>query len=170
MATMTSKHGKLIGLFVIIMMLFIIAMSNYTRQYTVHEITIDTISTDTIVNDTVFTDLTKDSFYRYCAFDSIRFPDVVWAQARHESGNFSSPLYRNKNNFLGLYDSRRKQYMEFDHWTDCLTAYRRYVQYKYTGRDEIGEYISWLEDMGYAEDPEYTVKIERMMRCELALE
>lgn len=58
---------------------------------------------------------TKEEFYGFCIENSIMHHDVVWAQARHESGNFTSEMYKNKRNCLGLYDSRNKRYMSFDH-------------------------------------------------------
>lgn len=107
----------------------------------------------------------REAFYWFCRSNSILYPEVVWAQARQESGNFTSTIYETKNNCLGLYNSKKKSYMSFSHWTDCLIAYRDRVQYRYSGSsDNTEEYLSWLTDIGYAEDPEYITKVRNIMR------
>ncbi len=47
----------------------------------------------------------------------VKEPKIVLAQAKLESGNFTSNLFINKNNFLGLYNSRKKEFFEFNHWS-----------------------------------------------------
>lgn len=109
-------------------------------------------------------ELTKYNFFLACSELKIKFPEVVYAQSRLESGNFKSSHHRNKNNFLGIYDSKRKRYMSFDHWTDCLLAYRDKVQYRYRRNLDMEDYLSWLVEIGYAEDPEYISKVRRLLR------
>lgn len=108
---------------------------------------------------------TRELFYQFCCDNSILYPEVVWAQARLESGNFRSAMYQTKNNCLGLYDSRNRRYMSFSHWTECLIAYRDKVQYRFTGASDNTEvYLSWLVRIGYASDADYVSKIRKMMR------
>lgn len=109
-------------------------------------------------------DLTKDNFFTVCSILEIKHPDVVYAQARLESGNFTSSHYRNRNNFLGIYDSKRKRYMSFDHWTDCLVAYRDKVQYRYKRNSDREDYLCWLVETGYAQDPNYISKLRKMLK------
>jgi hypothetical protein len=55
--------------------------------------------------------------------------------------------------------------MSFSHWTECLIAYRDKLQYRYTGvPDDTETYLSWLTEIGYAEDPEYITRIKNIMR------
>ena len=120
----------------------------------------------TVGTDTVYSleKPTKELFYRFCNENSILYPEVVWAQARHETGNFTSSIYKKKKNCLGLYDSYKKRYMSFSHWTECLIAYRDKLQYRYTGvPDDTETYLSWLTEIGYAEDPEYITRIKNIM-------
>ncbi len=108
---------------------------------------------------------TKEMFYGFCIDNSVLYPEVVWAQARLESGNFKTKSYTNTNNCLGIYDSKRHRYASFDHWTDCVIAYRDRVQYRYTGSTaNAEEYLSWLIEIGYAEDKNYLSKIRTIMR------
>lgn len=107
-------------------------------------------------------DLTKENFFLVCKIYDIKFPEIVYAQARLESGNFKSKLFQTKNNFLGLYNSKIKDFYEFDHWTDCLLGYRDLLQFKYTGDDNQETYYKFLKDLPYAMDPEYIKKVRRI--------
>ena len=108
---------------------------------------------------------TKEQFTKTCDSLGIHHSNVVWAQARLESGNFTSAHFMNRNNCLGIYDSKNKRYASFASWQDCLIAYRDKVQYKCktTGcTDE--EYIKWLIRMGYASDSTYETKVLKIVR------
>ena len=76
---------------------------------------------------------------------------VVLAQAILETGWFTSSVCRNKNNLFGLTNPRTGQYYEFDHWTESVKAYYTKVQYRYKG----GNYLLWLDEIGYAEKKTY---------------
>lgn len=89
----------------------------------------------------------------------IKEPKIVLAQAKLESGNFTSTLFKKKNNFLGLYNSRKRQYFEFDHWSECILAYKRMIEYKHR---EGEDYYHFLDRIGYAEDPNYLDKVRRI--------
>lgn len=122
---------------------------------------------DSAVEDTeeVLPELTVENFMSVCESLSIQHSNVVYAQSVLESGNFTSKQFKTKNNFLGLYDSKNKRYMSFDHWTECLLAYRDKVQYRYRGSSyDTEEYLCWLEKIGYAEDTFYTKKLRKILR------
>lgn len=126
--------------------------------------TIDSIQTQT--DTLVLTDLkiSRDNFFLVCNVLEIKFPEVVYAQARLESGNFTSAHFKNRNNCLGIYDSKRKRYMSFNHWTDCLLAYRDKVQYRYKRNSDREDYLRWLVETGYAQDPNYISKVRKMLK------
>lgn len=116
---------------------------------------VDTLKVDTL-------QLTKENFFKACEYYDIKFPEIVWAQARLESGNFKSNVYKTKNNFLGLTNAKIRDYYTFSHWTDCLRGYKNSVQYKYKGDDTTQSYYTWLRDLPYAEDPHYISKVKRI--------
>jgi flagellum-specific peptidoglycan hydrolase FlgJ len=123
---------------------------------------VDTTAVDTVPMTEL--EMSKDNFFSVCEMLSIKHPEVVYAQARLESGNFTSSHYVKRNNFLGIYDSRNHRYMSFEHWTDCLVAYRDKVQYRYKRNADRNDYMNWLVEIGYAEDPDYINKIKRMVK------
>lgn len=95
--------------------------------------------------------LTINNLLREIRKNGIKHEKVVLAQAILETGWFTSYVCRNKNNLFGLVNPRTGQFYEFDHWTESVKAYYTKVQYRYKG----GNYLLWLDEMGYAEKTTY---------------
>lgn len=123
------------------------------------------VDTSRIVKDTSFLEEELNDSVLLLALNhyDVKHPVKVLAQAKLESGNFQSSLYKKKNNFLGLYDSKRKRYFKFNHWTDCILAYKSMVEYR--KRDGENHY-KFLKRIKYANDPRY---IERLKEIEKSL-
>lgn len=96
-------------------------------------------------------ELTIPNLYKEIIRNGILYPKIVLAQAILETGWFRSSVCRNKHNLFGLTNPRTGKYYEFNHWTESVRAYYTKVQYKYKG----GNYLLWLDEIGYAEDPQY---------------
>ena len=104
-------------------------------------------------------DLTIPNLYAEIIRNGIRHPKIVLAQAILETGWFTSPVCRNKHNLFGLTNPRTGKYFEFGHWTESVRAYYTKVQYRYKG----GNYLLWLRNIGYAEDPRYVRSLSRIL-------
>ena len=89
----------------------------------------------------------------------VQHPRIVLAQAILETGWLRSPVCRAKNNLFGLTNPRTGEYYEFDHWSDSVRGYRTLVQYRYRG----GNYYDWLDKIGYAEAPDYTIALKKLV-------
>ena len=110
---------------------------------------------DIIKAENQLPELTIPNLYKEIIRNGILYPKIVLAQAILETGWFRSSVCRNKHNLFGLTNPRTGKYYEFNHWTESVRAYYTKVQYKYKG----GNYLLWLDEMGYAEDPNYLVEI-----------
>ena len=104
-------------------------------------------------------ELTIPNLYKEIIRNGIRHPKIVLAQAILETGWFTSPVCRNRHNLFGLTNPRTGKYFEFGHWTESVRAYYTKVQYKYNG----GNYLLWLKNIGYAEDPRYVRSLSRIL-------
>lgn len=105
-------------------------------------------------------ELTIPNLYKEIIRNGILYPKIVLAQAILETGWFRSSICRNKHNLFGLTNPRTKEYYEFNHWTESVKAYYTKVQYKYKG----GNYLLWLDEIGYAEDSNYIIIIIKLMK------
>ena len=89
----------------------------------------------------------------------VKYPKSVLAQAKLESGNFTSDHCVYGNNFLGLYNSRKGKYFKFDHWTECIEGYKDMIEYKLRDGED---YYKFLKRIGYASDPNYISKVRQI--------
>lgn len=96
-------------------------------------------------------ELTIPNLYKEIIRNGILYPKIVLAQAILETGWFRSSVCRNKHNLFGLTNPHTGKYYKFNHWTESVRAYYTKVQYKYKG----GNYLLWLEEIRYAENPMY---------------
>ena len=104
-------------------------------------------------------ELTIPNLYKEIIRNGILYPKIVLAQAILETGWFCSSVCQNKHNLFGLTNPRTGKYYEFNHWTESVRAYYTKVQYKYKG----GNYLLWLDEIGYAEDSDYVLVITKIL-------
>jgi len=111
-------------------------------------------------NDESLPELTIPNLLAEIKKNNIKYPKIVLAQAILETGWFKSSVCRNKHNLFGLTNPRTGKYYEFNHWTDSVKAYYSKVQYKFKG----GNYLLWLDKIGYAEDKTYVRALIRVLK------
>lgn len=94
-------------------------------------------------------------------------PDIILKQARIESGNFTSKVYRENNNMFGMKYPRKRPtvaigenrgYAVYNTWQEGVLDYVLWQLYTAKGL-ERDEYLHHL-DMNYAEDTLYIQKIK----------
>lgn len=105
-------------------------------------------------------ELTIPNLYKEIIRNGILYPKIVLAQAILETGWFRSSVCLNKHNLFGLTNPRTGKYYEFNHWTESVRAYYTKVQYKYKG----GNYLLWLDEIGYAENPNYIITVIKLIK------
>lgn len=118
---------------------------------------------DTIINEQpkFFSQTPKEGLEEALSYYGLKHKDIVYAQAILETGHFKSDLCLNGNNLFGLYDSKNHRYYTFDHWKDCVIAYKEMIQYKYKNGDD---YLNFLKEIGYAGDSEYICKLKKLIK------
>ena len=103
----------------------------------------------------------EDGLMEALIYYEVQYPQIVYAQALIETGNFKSNLCLNSNNLFGLYNSSRGRYHRFDHWTESVVAYKNFIQRRYKPPED---YYKFLQRIGYAEDPNYISKLKKVVK------
>jgi len=103
---------------------------------------------------------TKELVMQACEYYNIQHPEIVVAQSILETGYYRSKNCKVNNNLFGLYNSNKKDYYKFNHWTESVEAYYILVQYRY----KEGDYYNWLQTIGYAEDSLYINKVKEIVK------
>jgi len=102
----------------------------------------------------------------------IKYPDIVFAQAILESGNFTSKLFKTHNNLFGMkVPSKRKTtalnkkgYAKYDSVDDSIQDYYLFQQYVMRNKEMTrDEYIRFI-GRNYAEDKNYINKINKTIK------
>lgn len=109
------------------------------------------------------TDFTEEKLIEYIDELNIKFPHIVLAQARLESGNFKSKIFKENNNLFGMKEAKQRistnkgtnlGHAKYDSWKECVLDYALY-QATYLSKFKTEEqYYSYLAD-NYAANGRY---------------
>ena len=148
-------------LYLIIISLVCIVIALISKAGTYKEMALqrDTVYVKVVQLDTIYlakldgreVDLSgspKENLYDALKFYGVKYPDVVYAIAVVETGDFTSELCTKYYNLFGLYDSANKKYYHFNSWHESIIAYRDIVESKYKGEEG---YYHFLDKLPYAE-------------------
>ena len=112
------------------------------------------------VNDTILYDFLKENGAWY--------PDILLKQAKIESGNYTSAIYKTGNNLYGMRRVYKRQttqsggnkgYGTYNNW--CLSVLDRLLWDMFTFKNEKPSRKDYLKAMEvYAEDPDYIKKLQ----------
>ena len=98
---------------------------------------------------------------------NIKHPDIVYAQARLETGNFTSKIFRTNNNLFGFKVAQQRPtvcigmssgHASYDSWQMSVIDYALW-QSKHCARLTHDQYIDYLK-ANYAEDTNYIKKLK----------
>ena len=113
------------------------------------------ISANDITTQPFYNKSPKEGLKEALAYYDIKFPEVVYAQAVIETGNFTSSGCKRKNNLFGLMQGGSLR--TFNHWTESVAFYKNRIQSKYKG----GDYYVFLKRIRYASHPQYTQLLKK---------
>jgi len=102
---------------------------------------------------------TEEKFVELIKELNMKFPHIVYAQARIESGNFKSAVFRQNNNLFGMREARVRvntakgtnlNHAYYDNWKESVYDYAFYQCRYMSNADSEAEYYAAL-DASYAE-------------------
>lgn len=91
--------------------------------------------------------------------ENVQHHKIVLAQAKLETGNYTSSLCKNKHNLFGL--KGKRGYIKFNSYEECIRYYKSHIQNRYDGHSD---YYTFLQKIGYATDPNYVTKLKKIVR------
>ncbi len=110
----------------------------------------------TIIADTVRIDTFSEANLNSMMYLlDMEHPKIVIAQAKLETGNFKSKMFKEKHNLFGFRNTGG--YITYKHWKESLIRYKLWQDRNYKG----GNYYVFLENIKYAEDSLYTYKLKQ---------
>ena len=103
---------------------------------------------------------------------NFRYPHIILAQAKLESGHFKSTIFLENNNMFGMKEAKlranlakgtNRNHAYYDSWQDSVLDYALYYStYLYKIKTE-GEYFEYLRQ-NYAEDPTYVQRLKQIIK------
>lgn len=105
---------------------------------------------------------------------NVKFPHIVYAQAKLETGNFTSKIFKENNNLFGMREAKvrpttnkgtENNHAYFDTWYDSVLDYAMYsAAYLHDIKTE-DEYFQYLSQ-NYAEAPNYIEVLKKTINAE----
>ena len=113
----------------------------------------------------------EEKLINYLYEINLKFPEIVFAQAKLESSNFTSTIFRENHNFFGmkcatkrafLHKGENRGHAKYESWKECVIDYALYQATYLHHIKTKQQYLSYLRKH-YAEDPNYVDKLIQLM-------
>jgi hypothetical protein len=100
---------------------------------------------------------------------NVKYPHIVLAQARLETGGYKSRIFKENNNLFGMRQATvrintasgtQHNHAYYDTWEESVYDYAFYQTRYLSGAKSEAEYL-YVIGQSYAEDPTYIVKLKR---------
>lgn len=119
-------------------------------------------------------EFTEDKFIQKIKELNFKFPHIVLAQAKLETGNFTSKMFNENNNLFGMKEARQRintaggtqhGHAYYDTWLESVYDYAFYSStYLHKIKNER-DYFNYLSQ-SYAEDPNYISSLKNIIEKE----
>lgn len=109
--------------------------------------------------------------YKQLVRVGVAYPDVVLAQAKIETGNFTSKIFRENNNMFGMKLPERRQttavgesrnHAKYTDWIQSIKDYKLWQDEMIHKAPTKRAYLAYLK-RNYAEDKNYIKKIKQII-------
>ena len=113
---------------------------------------------------------TKEKFMDYLKELNVRFPEIVYAQAVLETGNFQSEVFKANKNLFGMKEASIRattnhgtnlNHAVYNHWRESVLDYALYQCSYLSDLKSKSEYYNYLSQY-YAEDKTYVSKVKEI--------
>lgn len=103
---------------------------------------------------------------------NFRFPHIILAQAKLESGHFKSTIFLENNNMFGMKEAKvranlakgtNRAHAYYDSWQESVIDYALYYSSYLRSIKTEGEYFEYLRQ-NYAEDPTYVQRLKQIIK------
>jgi flagellum-specific peptidoglycan hydrolase FlgJ len=151
------KNNKTVIFGSLAFMLLILGMTPYSS------------SVDKELQETLLQEQIEETIYKM----NFKYPHIVLAQAKLESSNFNSTIFKENNNLFGMKQARTRpttatgtsrSHATYGTWKDSIVDYALYSSTYLSGKTE-NEYYAYL-GRNYAQDPEYVTKLRQIVEKE----
>jgi hypothetical protein len=154
--------------FIVFLVLTTISFSSYTYGRLTKIENLTEYEKELLVIDLQRDEFSQEKLIELLIKLKVKFPHIVLAQARLETGKYKSKIFRENHNLFGMKEASRRintavgtQYNHayYEHWRESVYDYAFY-QCRYFGSvTNESQYISSL-GQSYAEDPDYVQKLK----------
>jgi uncharacterized FlgJ-related protein len=102
---------------------------------------------------------------------NFRYPHIILAQAKLESGHFKSTIFLENNNMFGMKEAKlranlakgtNRNHAYYDTWQESVIDYALYYSSYLRSIKTEGEYFEYLRQ-NYAEDPTYVQRLKQII-------
>jgi hypothetical protein len=166
------KRQIYIAILIVLGLLFLLGWFTGTNNYILNKITHTTEVTDTmLVHGEKFS---EEALIRLLKDCHIKYPHIVLAQAKLESGDFKSKMFRQNFNMFGMKLARQRittalgeksGHAYYRDWIDCVHDYGMYQSAMMCNVNNEVEYFTKLDER-YAEDTTYISKLKHIIEVQ----
>ncbi len=116
-------------------------------------------------------DFSLELFEELLSLYEVPYADYIVKQAILETGNFTSTIFLESNNLLGMKHPRvrpttsigsNRGHAMYYHWSDSVDDYLLWLRYYKDRGYNTKDYFKFLKEVGYAEDPLYIYKLQNL--------
>lgn len=103
---------------------------------------------------------------------NFKYPHIILAQAKLESGNFKSTIFLENNNMFGMKEAKlranlakgtNRGHAYYETWQESVIDYALYYSSYLRSIKTEGEYFEYLRQ-NYAEDPTYVQRLKEIIK------
>jgi len=128
-------------------------------------------------NDTIVvhsTEFSEQALIEMLMDCNVKYPHIVLAQAKLESGHFTSKIFKQNHNMFGMRKAHQRitsaqdekdTYAFYRDWMDCVYDYAMYQSSVMCSVSNENEYFAKLSTR-YAEDPMYVTRLKAIIEKE----